>query len=66
MKNIGDFTKSPFPLKFMCLYHELIHLYFHRHFTPSATAEVGVLHPAVSFITQLFWLMKEEKEKGIF
>lgn len=54
MKNIDDFTRSPFSLKFSNLYHELIHFYFNRHFTPSATDEVGVLHAAVSFIIQLF------------
>lgn len=66
MKTIDHFTKSPFSLKFTCLYHEFIHLHFHRHFTLSATDEVGVLHPAVCFITQLSWLMKEEKGKGMF
>lgn len=64
MKNIDDFTKSLFSSKFRCLYHQLTSFYFNRHFTPSATDEA--VRPAVSSITQLFWLMKEEKGKWMF
>lgn len=68
MKNTNDLITSPFlDVTFRCTYQEAIQFYlirfpvsFNRCFTASAT-KVAVLHPAVSFITQVFWLMKQEE-----